>query len=353
MKAYIAIVFYLDDRMTFIDRSICYFLLILSLGLSCQAQDRANDIVQIREDAINTPAAILDDTVYNDAPNTITRNIIEDKNGVIWFATFEGIIKYEGSEFTNLTKDDSVRFFAVLEDRQGLLWFGSIGHGVYSYDGNSFRQFTTTDGLVNNRVSNIYEDSDGNLWFGTEQGISVFDGTNFSNITMEDGLLDDDINSIIQDNSGLYWIGTRGKAFTSDGSSFSEIINDDGDSYYNVRHIIRDFRGQMWMGGNDGLWRYNGSEYTRFSRDFTGYIYEDSRGGIWTSSVNASLQGWTLSQYDSISLNIGLPMATEIKSEESMFFGIVEDSSSNIWVGKLDGVYKLNGEGAVQDFKAR
>ena len=104
------------------------------------------------------------------------------------------------------------------------------------------------------------------------------------------------------------------------------------------------------MGGNDGLWRYDGESYMRVSRDFTGYIYEDRLGNILTSSVGSSLSGWTLNQYDRISINNNTPKATAIKSGEGMFFGILEDSNSNLWVGKLDGVYRID-DIEAQDFK--
>ena len=107
------------------------------------------------------------------------------------------------------------------------------------------------------------------------------------------------------------------------------------------------------MGGNDGLWRYNGESYMRVSRDFTGYIYEDRIGNILTSSVGSSLQGWTLNKYDSISINNLRPNSTQVLTDEGMFFGIIEDTDHNIWVGKLDGVYRLSEEGDVQDFKAQ
>ncbi len=44
-------------------------------------------------------------------------------------------------------------FLFLPEDRKGNMWFGSIGSGVYQYDGRSFKNFTTKDGLLNNEIS--------------------------------------------------------------------------------------------------------------------------------------------------------------------------------------------------------
>src|SRR5260221_7997030 len=114
-------------------------------------------------------------------PVTITRNIIQDRKGNIWMATFEGVFRYNArlpdgqAGFTNITDGvSSARFFSILEDKQGNMWFGSIGSGVYHYDGISFQNFTTKDGLVNNEIVWIYEDKAGNIWFGAGGGASRY-----------------------------------------------------------------------------------------------------------------------------------------------------------------------------------
>ena len=113
-------------------------------------------------------------------PNTSVRSIKQDRKGNIWLASNEGIIRYDGKTFTNITgKVGSDRFFSVLEDRKGNFWFGNNGSGVYYYDGKSFQNFTTKDGLVSNNIICIYEDKSGIIWFGTIGGVSCYDGKSF------------------------------------------------------------------------------------------------------------------------------------------------------------------------------
>lgn len=109
------------------------------------------------------------------------------------------------------------------------MWFGSIGSGVYYYDGKSlpteqagFQIFTTKDGLASDRVVDLYEDKTGNIWFGTEGGASRYDGKSFRSYKMNVGFQalpdnhDNDVNSIIQDKTGKFWFGTRGNTFVYD-----------------------------------------------------------------------------------------------------------------------------------------
>ncbi len=293
-------------------------------------------------------------------PKTITRNIIQDRKGNIWIAAFDGIFRYDGKYFAYITsKVSSARFFSVLEDRKGNFWFGSIGSGVYYFDGKSFQNFTTKEGLLNNEVSSIYEDKKGNIWFGVSGGASSYDGKSFRNYIIGGNAMNEDqsgktfqdrqpyeVNSIIEDITGRFWFGTRGNTFVYDGKIFT-IFTHDGKPFSNVRSIIEDKKGNIWLGGNDGLWRYDGSTFTNFTQNFVGYIHEDSKENIWTSSETA--QGWVLSRYDKKTLSNKNLTPTEINPNEGrMIFGILEVNDGSIWFGSY-GVYFYDGN-TITDF---
>ncbi len=311
--------------------------LLFVLCLSCKEQKKTN----LPKKNTNFEPKNISNT---NSPKSITRTIIQDRNENIWFATWDGIIKFNGNSFTNITKEVSLnRFFSILEDRKGNFWFGSLGSGVYYYDGKSFQNYTTKEGLINNRVTNIYEDKKGFIWLSTEGGISCYDGKYFKNFTTKDGLSNNDVNAIIEDKTGKLWIGTRGNACFYDGKTFTKITNIDGKPFNNVRHIIEDKKGTIWLGGKDGLWSYDGIFFNNFTQKFVGYIYQDKKGNIWTSSESANNQGWALSRYDAASLTNEKPTVTEIKNKQGMFFGVLEDSDENIWFGTLSGVYRYDG----------
>jgi ligand-binding sensor domain-containing protein len=308
--------------------------------------------------------------VTSSGPNRITRNIIQDRKGNIWIASWEGIFRYDGKSFTNITsKVSSARFFSVLEDSKGNLWFGSIGSGIYYYDGKSFQNFTTKDGLLNNDVGSIYEDKKGNIWFGVFGGASRYDGKSFRNYIINGDAMNEDrtgktfpdrppyeVNSIIEDKTGKFWFATRGNTFMYDGKTFTVFTHEDK-PFKNVRSIIEDKKGNIWLGGPDGLWCYDGSTFTNFTQKFVGYIIEDKKGNIWTSSERDNSQAWelsrydgkplfnqawALSRYDEKSLSNKRPTVTEI-ANKPMIFGILEDGKGSIWFGALDGVHRYDG----------
>jgi ligand-binding sensor domain-containing protein len=317
--------------------------------------------------------------ITSTAPNHITRNVIQDKKGNIWIASFGGIFRYDGKSFTNITgKVSSARFFSVLEDRKGNLWFGSIGSGVYYYDGKSFQNFTTKDGLLNNEITCIYEDKAGNIWVGAGGGASRYDGKSFRNYIIDGDAMKEDrtgktfpnrppyeVTSIVEDKTGKFWFATRGRTFVYDGKTFT-VFAHDGKPFTNVRTIIEDRKGNKWLGGPDGLWRYDGSTFTNFTQKFVGYIIEDKKGNIWTSSERNNNQAWALtwydgkplpnqawalSRYDGKSLSDKKPTVTEI-TNKPMTFGILEDDKGSIWFGAMDGVYRYDGN-TITDFKSK
>ena len=137
------------------------------ISVSCNGQHKTYP----SKDSINhTSPKLFDNDLYFISSSTvvssiglknITRNILQDKNGLIWFVSWEGIISFDGSSFINMTNKDSLRpyhVFSLIEDNDGNPWFGTIGAEVYFYNGKTFTNFTTKEGLANNRVGCIAKD---------------------------------------------------------------------------------------------------------------------------------------------------------------------------------------------------
>jgi ligand-binding sensor domain-containing protein len=290
------------------------------------------------------------------------RTIKQDRKGNIWITSWEGVFRYDGKSFTNVTSNESsARFFSLLEDRKGNFWFGTIGSGVYYYDGRSIQNFTTRDGLINNEVGAIYEDKSGNIWFGAGGGASRYDGISFRNYIINGDAMHEDrtgktfpgrppygVNSIIEDKTGKFWFGTKGNTFVYDGRTFTAFTNK-GKPFINVATIIKDKKGNLWLNGS-GLWRYDGSTLTNVTQHSALCVYEDRNGNIWTSSVNdPSDQDWVLTRYDAKSLDNETPTVTVIRPEVGALFAILEAYDGSIWLG-ADGVYRYDGN-TTHDFK--
>jgi len=82
---------------------------------------------------------------------------------------------------------------SLFQDSRGFMWIGTDA-GVSRWDGKSFINYNTLDGLIGNKVWWIDEDNKGNLWFACfGAGISKFDGLNFTSYSASDGLVDNSV----------------------------------------------------------------------------------------------------------------------------------------------------------------
>jgi ligand-binding sensor domain-containing protein len=302
------------------------------------------------------------DTFSTRGPQCIVRNLIQDKAGNIWLASWHGIIKYDGKVFTNYTLKEKLIHFHVttlFEDSKENIWFALARGGVYRYDGRSFTLFTTKDGLAHNTTNCIAEDKNGNIWFGTENGASRFDGKTFSNYTTQDGLSHNYITAVIRDKTGLIWLGTSNGINRYDGKSFTNFTGNDGVPFQRVASLFEDKDGNIWIGSNakdfegKGLCRFDPSGKTMtesITPNFVMYMCQDKNGNMWWAhNLGALNTFFSLYRYDpSAAPNTGTKTIAQIVEQDRLdnpaIFGIMEDDDGNIWFGTAKGVCRYNGK---------
>jgi DNA-binding NtrC family response regulator/ligand-binding sensor domain-containing protein len=185
--------------------------------------------------------------------------LAEDRDGCIWICGYGGACRYDGQTFTAFGSfDNQVR--SMFQDREGNLWFGTWGSGAWRYDGQSWVTSTTKDGLAEDRIQEncgIYQDRDGNIWFGTRSGgVSRYDGQSFTTFTTADGLPNNCVSCILQDSEGYLWFGTNGGACVFDGQVFQTFTQQDGLGSNCVWSIFQDREGDIWIGTVKGVTRY-------------------------------------------------------------------------------------------------
>jgi len=99
------------------------------------------------------------------------------------------------------------QIYAIREDRQGYLWFGTYGGGISRFDGLNFTNYSEEDGLSSNFVQCITQDKKDDLWIGTDDGLCLFDGQKFSPFTADNFPRHVVIKSLMTDQNKDTWIG--------------------------------------------------------------------------------------------------------------------------------------------------
>jgi signal transduction histidine kinase len=97
------------------------------------------------------------------------------------------------------------------QGRDGVLWAGSFGRGLWRIQGDDVRLLGMADGLSNENIRGIYQDSAGVLWIGTfGGGLDARRDGKFYRFMQKDGLLSDNIANIVDDGESLWLSTTRG-----------------------------------------------------------------------------------------------------------------------------------------------
>ncbi|MBK9109700.1 MAG: regulator [Saprospiraceae bacterium] len=208
-------------------------------------------------------------------------SILVDKAGTIWIGTGKGVFRYNpaadriGSKcFFPFTLLPLINVKDIMEDSNGNIWFASQDHGVFRYDGritgeqkNAIVNFNDIEGLGDNYAGGLLEDNFGNIWFTMKGGICRYDGKQFTNFTTNDGLGGSEVWGIFMEKSGNIWISARGSTTRFDPSipisnsnAFSVFTEADGINCC-VQCMYQDQSGNMWWGAGAGLYRFDGKRF--------------------------------------------------------------------------------------------
>jgi len=292
-------------------------------------------------------------------------------------------IPFSGTQ-QKLTKTQGTDQFrnvhCALQDRSGNLWFGTTGEGVFRYgtsrDNNSgqrklFTQFTKKDGLSDNTVWSVLEDTSGNIWFGTNNGISRYDGKTIAEVSISlnnrDNLFPDisltnAVWSIIQDKNGIIWLGTDNGVYCYDGKTFSKFLNNPGIlnkskvTLKSVQCMFQDKKGNWWFGSGpmafEGIVFYDGKSLINFKPGNEGWIRkitEDKNGTLLFATRHNGLITFDGKRFSDF------PEPPELRKD--LLNTILVDSKGNIWYGSdytnnsdpsKGGLWKFDGKSFVE-----
>lgn len=226
-----------------------------------------------------------------------------------------------------------------LQDKAGNIWFSTSGEGIYRYNGKSFTNFTTKDGLNDNYVSAIIEDKAGNILFGTNKGMCKFNGKKFTRGPITDTL---NITCLLEDKDGSLWFGTmengiyryKGATLTNFLTNKDQTLNL-GNKNQLILDILQDKKGNIWFSSwnGGGVWRFDGNDFKNFLPSANYYkANEDQRSVKKQQSILEYLP------------NISYSPSQDYITDD-MIFSITEDNFGNIWFAtRRHGACRYNGK---------
>ena len=107
---------------------------------------------------------------FDEKNGIVNKRVLEtfcSSDNQIWIATRRGISLFNGREFKNFTIKNGLVSDEILtfgEDTTGNIWIGTESTGVMRVARNGFTTYTTADGLIDNRISSVFEGHDGEIY---------------------------------------------------------------------------------------------------------------------------------------------------------------------------------------------
>ncbi len=234
-----------------------------------------------------------------------------------------------------------------------------------------FKHITSDNGLSQNFISAILQDSKGFMWFGTKDGLNRFDGYSFvvyqHNPFDTTTISDNFITSLFEDSRGYIWVGTlKGglNCFERETetfhhiryrSSISKTINTG-----EINSIVEDSKGNIWIGTRgEGVFKLSFDRKNSFdiaykqfvsqpakanslSSNIVSTLFFDSKGVLWVSTLNGldkfNIENEKFTQFQIKTRN---PKAPANYFDKTVY-SIIESRDGELWLGTLSGLVKFD-----------
>jgi ligand-binding sensor domain-containing protein len=318
-------------------------------------------------------------TVKDGLSLSYVTSIAQDKNGYVWFGTQDGLNKYDGFSFVVYKHDPfddgsipSGDIIDILVDKKGKIWLGTDGGGLASFDTKKERclrlehKINDSLSLSNNSITSLYQDSEENIWVGTNYGLNKIDAaTGKINIflTKKDDsttISNNRINDIIEDKENNMWVGTDNSLNKFFNGAFTRYeIDKEAPISAGPKapeELLIDEHGELWIGDRgEGLYKYDRqtNSFKHFPYDSTVaeergprgsrvIALEDTKDGkLWLSTINNGIDIFDVETktFNHIYPNPNNPSGLH----DDRIYEILLDDNETIWMGGYtSGVHKLD-----------
>jgi len=241
----------------------------------------------------------------------------------VWVNSDPGmaLVTQAGVESVPLPDDKSG--MSVFEDRQGCTWIGWEGAGLARLCDGRWTTYDPEDGGPERTIFAIAQDTDGTMWFGTDDGLYHLAGGRFQRFDKEDGLPGTHVRALHVDGQGVLWVGLYGNGLAVRADRGFERFDPGVEltgGQMATCDIHRSADQTLWIGTVGGLLRIRDGAIAVFTTSdglFDDLVYgiaEDDEGHLWMS-CNRGISRVDTRQLDAVSRG-------ELERVEPAVFGV-------------------------------
>jgi ligand-binding sensor domain-containing protein/signal transduction histidine kinase len=287
-------------------------------------------------------------TTANGLPQNGADDILQTKDGYLWFGTEEGLTRFDGVEFTVFDKANTPELanswiVRMLEDSAGGIWLRCQGAspGITRYANGSFRTYRVKDGLPTDQVNAWEAGPDGTVWLGTPKGLAEWKEGKIKTYTEADGLPVDNTFGLGHDSKGNLWISTPRGLGRMSGGKIETMTGKEGlpDSIIirinGPTNIFEDSRGTIWMSSPGNAIAYNNGGFRRYGTavglpdSIITAVAEDRTGTIWFGTRRG------LGRFSDGKI---IPVMVSSDPAENFVRGIAVDKEGSLWLSTRKGI---------------
>jgi signal transduction histidine kinase/ligand-binding sensor domain-containing protein/DNA-binding response OmpR family regulator len=215
----------------------------------------------------------------------------ERRDHSFWLGTSGGVKLLKGGKISPAERSvvpSDARVISVMEDHFGHLWAGTNERGLFEDRGGQRVLYSVRNGMPENYVPAVFEDSHGRVWAATHRGVVCIRNGKLKIYTAHDGLGSSDVMTIMEDHNRDLWFGTaRGLSRFHDGE-FTNFDLPDWAASRGIVYIHEDAAGNFWLCSYQGVLLFRDGKFFSFEKK-GGFravwsTLEDSRGYLWSSS---------------------------------------------------------------------
>jgi signal transduction histidine kinase/ligand-binding sensor domain-containing protein len=216
---------------------------------------------QYRFDSWDTEDGLPQNTIYA---------MTQTRDGYLWLTTYDGLVRFDGVRFTVFDKGNtkgilSNRFTCIYEDTEGVLWIGTEYGGLVRYAGGEFKTFADTDGLPSKSLRYIQQDDQGNLVVSADTGIFCLRSNKFEPCISGEWAR---YFRVHWGKSGAKWIiDKNGLDKIKNGKTIHHPIQWRDNAVDEIQ-FFEDVSGDLWIGAADAvIYRITDDGIIRYSRE--------------------------------------------------------------------------------------
>ncbi len=284
-------------------------------------------------------------------PNSPAHTIILTKEKQLIVGTQQGAYKLVNGFFQPLHKQlANEKIISLLQDSDLNIWLGTNNHGIFKLSKNKLEQLDESNGLPNNRVSSLYQDNEQSIWVGTSNGLFRLREAPFITLTTKQGLSGNFIRSVLSHSDGSLWVGnSKGLNKIQKGliSTIKVVHSNEQLSVLSLAEtpdkqvLVGTYTQGLYIVTNNKLHKLMTTENGLPSNEIRS-ILVDSIKNIWLGTAAGVLKISPDNTMEEFNKQSGLPA--------NFIMALAEDNSGRVWIGTGDGIASYY-KGSLQNYR--